>query len=277
MKYKDIDQQYKELITDILTDGVEDFNIRTKSKVKALPGRMIQIDLAKGFPLLSLRPIPIRTFIAETCFYLQGTNDPTWLQQFTGIWDDFLIDGKIDGSYGYRWRNAFGKDQIKELIELLRKDPTSRHGVVAIWDPSRDGLMGKVSPNVPCPISFCCQIVGGKLCMSVTMRSQDCYLGLPTDIAGFALLTHFIAAELDIKVGTYNHFIVNAHLYENQWPNGTLLLNRIGNHKPIKLKVPQNAIKRATQGDKGLVAELEIAIEEQYKPQSKLPVVKIML
>ena len=197
------DEVYQKLVKQILNDGSESFNERSGFYCKAIPGSHFNLDLQKGFPLLSLRKIPLKIFIAEQIWFLLGENDPAWLRPFTKIWDDFIEeDGKVT-SYGYRWRKYFGRDQLKELIEYLKKNPGSRHGVVMAWDPRTDGLMGKPKKNVPCLLGFCVNIIGGKLCLNNLLRSQDVFLGLPHDVAGFALLMHIIADELGVEVGTY--------------------------------------------------------------------------
>ncbi len=272
----------KDIYMRLLQEPTE-VNKRTGIGVKALPGITFQTDLEKeGFPLLGLRPIPIKMFVAETIFYLMGTKDPSWLQQYTNIWDKFLDEnGEISTCYGYRFKEAFGRNQIYELIGLLRKDPTSRHGVVSIWDPRGDGLGGEKVPNLPCPISMTVQIINGKLCMCVTMRSQDAYLGMPSDIAGFSLLALILAQVLDVKSGTYTHFIANCHLYTNQIEHAKVLCSRENNmQKPIKVKVPRNsynAYTRAVSGDITLVDELVKEIQRQYNPLGKMPKLDIVI
>ena len=97
-------------------------------------------------------------------------------------------------AYGYRWRTHFGRDQIGELIELLETDPTSRHGVILMWDPSDDGLaQGTKKKNIPCPYTFTVQIIGGRLHLHLILRSNDMMLGNPHDVSGFAILLHFLA------------------------------------------------------------------------------------
>ena len=133
-------------------------------------------------------------------------------------------------------------------------------------------------PNVPCPISIIVQILDNKLNMNVTMRSQDCYLGLPSDISGFSLLNLILANELNIKPGIYTHFIANPHLYSNQYENAKILLNRKNdNQKPIIINIPKNSLKRAKNGDIKLVEELTNNIKNQYNPLEKLSKVDIIL
>lgn len=274
----DIDRQYRNLLREILGKGVEDVNRRTGAKVLALSGRTLQVDLEKEFPLISLRPIPAKVFVAETCFYLMGTDDPAWLQQYTSIWDPFLVNGRFPASYGTRWRRSFGRDQIDELVTLLKKDPTSRHGFVAIWDPRDDGLMAAPKPNVPCPVSFTAQVVGGRLDMCVTVRSQDCYLGLPTDVAGFALLQLMLADAVGVRPGMYTHFIANAHLYENQWLNARVLSERVWSKQKAKpVRVPPGSLGKAKYGERGLVEAIVKEVEDGRKPLPKLPKVDIMV
>lgn len=275
---KSFDEQYKNLIKDIMENGVEELNERTGSMCKVIPGMLLKVNLKEEFPLLSLRPIPIKMFVSETIFYLMGTKDPKWLQKYTHIWDKFLDkNNEITTCYGYRYRHAFGRDQIDELITLLKKDTSSRQTVISIWDPRIDGLCGPSVPNIPCPISIIVQIIDKKLNMSVTIRSQDSYLGLPSDVAGFSLLNLILAKELNVEPGIYSHFIANAHIYSNQYENINLLLERNSIQKPIIINIPNNSLERAKNGDDTLVNEIIDDIKNKYTPLEKLPLIQIIL
>lgn len=261
------DKIYIDIVKNILDNGIEDYNPRAKYICKALPGVHFNLDLSKGFPLLSLRKLPLKIFTAEQVWFVMGENDPAWLRPFTKIWDNFIEDdGKVT-SYGYRWRKHFGRDQLKELIKMLKKNPGSRQGVVITWDPLSDGLTSKPKKNVPCLFSFAVNIIGGKLCMHNIVRSEDMFLGFPHDVAGFAFLQMMLAQELGYPVGTYSHSISNAHLYSDQYEAAKELINRVNNNqKEIQLNLPKNSFKRAEKGDVKLIDEIFNNLKIQYVP-----------
>lgn len=268
------DKIYQNLVKEILENGIEDKNARSGVVCKALPGTHFNIDLQKGFPLLTLRKLPLKIFIAEQIWFLLGENDPDWLRPFTKIWDSFIEeDGKVT-SYGYRWRKHFGRDQISELITHLKEFPTSRHGVVIAWDPLSDGLTGKPRKNVPCLFAFTVNIIGGKLCMHNVVRSNDVFLGLPHDVSGFALLQHIIAQELNVPVGIYSHSISNVHLYSDQYDAALDLSIRVNTHQEIQLHLPEHSLQRAEKGDITLIKEIASDLKTQYKPLDSIKGIK---
>ena len=211
-----------------MENGFEELNRRTGKVTKALPGINFQIDIEKdGFPVLTLRDIPIKSPIAEQVWFLQGSKDPKFLQQYTKIWDSFLEDdGMLDTAYGYRWRKEFGRDQINEILGLLRIDPSSRQAVCITWNPSNDGLLSWTKKNLPCPYSFVINIIGGRLHLHNIVRSNDSILGMPFDVFGFALLQCILAQELGIKPGIYTHSVSNCHIYENHFEAANQLIKR---------------------------------------------------
>lgn len=273
------DEQYQALLSDILENGVEETNERTGHVCKSLPGMTMRIDLAKGFPLLTLRKIPLKVFIAEQVWFLMGERNLEWLQDFTKIWDDFAEKNNcVEAAYGYRWRKHFGRDQVDGLVQLLSEDPTSRHGVVMMWDPSDDGLAcGTKKKNVPCPYTFTVQILGGKLCLHLVIRSNDMMLGNPHDTAGFALLAHLIAQKLNVEVGILTVSISNAHIYDIHFDQAKEIVSRKPTHEAVDFKLPKDAFDRAEAGDKELVNEIFEALKSQYDPQESLGRMKIVL
>lgn len=264
------DKVYKQLVNEVLSDGQESLNERSGYICKAIPGAHFKLDLTKGFPLLTLRKIPLKIFIAEQIWFLMGENDPAWLRPFTKIWDDFIEDdGKVT-SYGYRWRRHFGRDQLRELIAHLREKPGSRQGVVVAWDPVEDGLTAKPKKNVPCLFAFTVNIIGNKVCLHNIIRSQDIFLGLPHDVAGFAFLQAVIAQELGLEPGVYSHSISNAHFYSDQYQAAEELRRRHNSHKEIRLQLPDNTLKRAEAGDISLIDEIIEQLQPQYKPLTSI-------
>lgn len=273
------DIQYQQILQNIMTNGYEEKNERTGHVCKSLPGQTMQFDLAEGFPILSLRKIPLKVFIAEQIWFLSGEKNITWLQQFTKIWDDFAEeDNTLSSAYGYRWRKHFGRDQIMGLIELLENDPTSRHGVILMWDPSDDGLSnGTKKKNVPCPYTFTVQIIGGKLCLHLVIRSNDMMLGNPHDTAGFALIAYFIAQKLNVPVGTLTVSISNAHIYDIHFDQAEEICRRECLHESLKFECPKDAFDRAVNLENELVQECFDDIKSKYDPQPSLGRMPIVL
>lgn len=272
------DRVYQNAITRILNEGIEELNVRTGLKTKAVPGLTFQVDF--GFPILTLRKIPVKLFVAEMVWFISGGKDPDeFLSKYTKIWDDFReADGSIAAAYGYRWRHHFGRDQIKGLLELLENDPSSRHGVVVTWDPGDDGLSnGTKKKNVPCPYTFTVNIIGGKLHLHSIIRSNDMMLGCPHDTAGFSLLQYLLAAKLGVKPGTYTHSVSNAHIYENHYDQAWEIVNRENSHPPIIFEPKQNWLDRAMEGDESLIEEICQILMDQYKPKSAVRKMQIAL
>lgn len=262
------DEVYQQTIKRIMANGIEELNQRTGLKTKALPGVCISLDLEKdGFPVLTLRKQPLKSPIAEQCWFIQGSKDPEFLQRYTKIWNAFLDDdGTLSSAYGYRWRKRFKKDQLLEVIKCLAFDPSSRHAVVITWDPDDDGFLGTPKKNVPCPYTFTLNIIGGRLNMMNVVRSNDMILGCPFDIFGFALLQSMIAQKLGVKPGLYTHVIANAHIYENHYEAANDLITRVNEHPTIQLQLPQNSFNRAENKDDSIVDEIFANLEAQYKP-----------
>jgi len=270
------DVQYKEAIRQILDEGIDIPNPWSGRITRMIPGLTLRVDVGESFPLLTLRKIPLKLFIAEQIWYLMGENNPTWLQQFTRIWDDFLeADGTVQAAYGYRWRHHFGRDQLESLVNHLTQNPASRHAVVVTWDPADDGLGVDSKKNLPCPFSFTVNIAGGRLHLHNIIRSNDMMLGCPHDAAGFALLQCILAERLGVKPGIYTHSISNAHIYDNHFEAARELIDRHHTHPPIALQVPPGSYKRAVEGDSQLVEELFTSLNSQYQPLEPIKGMKI--
>lgn len=277
----ELDRQYQKVLKNILTKGIEESHERTGHKVKSLPG--ITFEITKGFPLLTLRKIPLRVFVAEQVWCLMGSRRPAdFLNRFTKIWDDFTnIDGVVTVAYGYRWRYHFGRDQIMGLVKLLSRQPSSRHGVVVTWDPADDGLDNSLTKrakkNIPCPYTFTVNIIGDKLCFHNIVRSNDMILGFPHDIAGFALLQRILAAKLKVGIGKHTHSISNAHIYDIHFKAAWELVKRRHEHPEIEIEAEPKWFDRARKGDEKLVKEIVEELESQYNPLPPIKGLKIVL
>jgi len=268
------------MLRKIMQNGSRETNRRTGHETAALPGLHFSIDIEQdGFPLLTLRKVPTKIFIAEQVWFLSGARKPEiFLRDYTKIWDDFTNPGDVvTAAYGYRWRHHFGRDQLEALLQLLREDPTSRHGVVVTWDPATDGLGGVGKANIPCPYTFTVNILNGRLNFMNVMRSNDMLLGFPHDVAGFALLQCILAQELAVKPGIYTHVIANAHVYDIHYEAAKLLDQRPANHKKITLRLPPRSLERAKQKDPELVEEINNWLVGQYRPAQPIQGLRIVL
>ena len=268
---KTFNQQYQYHLKHILLQD-EELNRRTGVKVKSMPGITIQCDMSKEFPLVSLRKISIKNFVAEMMWFISGEKDTNkFLNKHTKIWNSFTEeDGTIETAYGYRWRHAFGRDQLGELIRLLTKDPSSRHGVIVTWDPSDDGLLGPKKKNVPCPYTFTVNIINGKLNLHNIIRSNDMILGFPTDAAGFGLLQLILSEMLGVEPGIYTHSISNAHIYNNHYDAAKEMIDRPPFHQLVINKLPEHTYRRA----KLLEEELFEELIELFSVYSSYPPIK---
>jgi thymidylate synthase len=274
------DKIYQSMLEQIMTRGVREVNSRTGHETSALPGLSFSIDIEKdGFPLLSVRKIPTKIFIAEQLWFISGARKPEiFLREFTRIWDDFTNPGDVvTVAYGYRWRRHFGRDQLGKLVKLLQDDPSSRHGVVVTWDPASDGLGGVSKGNVPCPYTFTVNIIGGRLNLMNVVRSNDMILGFPHDVAGFALLQLILAQKLGVKPGVYTHTIANAHVYDIHYDAAKEMISRQTPQKKIKITLPENCYERAEAKDRELVEEINQNVVEQYHPGEAIKGLRIVL
>jgi len=271
------DSLYRDIIADIMINGAESYNERTGMATKALPGVTFELYPAKEFPLLTLRSCPVKLFCAEVVWMITGEKDLSFLQDFTKIWDTFAEeDNTIEAAYGYRWRHHFGRDQLLDLVNHLKQEPSSRQGVVMMWDPASDGLLAGKKKNVPCPFTFTVNIINDELNLHLVIRSNDMMLGNPHDVAGFALLQSMLAQELGTGIGKLTVSISHAHIYENHYDQAKTIMSRMPHsHAEVVLDLPENSFQRALNGDKDLVKELMAGIRSQYSPMSAVKKMKI--
>jgi thymidylate synthase len=209
-----------------------------------------------------------------------GSNNPAdFVNKFTKIWADFTEeDGTIPAAYGYRWRHAFGRDQLGLLLKHLSGQPGSRHGVVITWDPREDGLGNPESKkNVPCPYTWTANIISNKLHVHSIVRSNDMMLGCPHDVAGFALLQAILAAKLGVQPGKLTHSISNAHIYDIHYDQAWEIVERKNNHPTVYFEAQPEYFARAEAGDESLVEEINHLLERQYKPMAPIKGMKIVL
>jgi thymidylate synthase len=273
------DQVYLDALRRVYEQGETVFSDRTGFSTRALPGLTYELEPSRGFPLLTARKLFPKFFCAETVWFIAGHKHAGFLQKFTKGWDSFLEDdGTVSTAYGYRWRHHFGRDQLLDLVEHLREEPTSRQGVVLMWDPADDGLRAPKKKNVPCPFGWTANIIGGKLNIHVIIRSNDMVLGNPNDVADFALLQAMLSQELGVAVGKLTISISHAHVYENQFEQIDDILSReIPAHPEVECRLPPNSFRRALEADESLVTELVDMFAFQYNPLPPMKKVQIAL
>ncbi len=208
---------YLDLIRLILDEGVEQKD-RTGVGTRSIFGHQLRFDLAQGFPLLTTKKLHIRSIIVELLWFLRGDTNVRWLQERgVSIWDEWADEhgdlGPVYGKQWRRWETPDGEeiDQIAGLVDLIRRDPASRRQIVSAWNPADLPKMALA----PCHCLFQTQVAGGKLHLQLYQRSADVFLGVPFNIASYALLTHMLAQQCDLEPGTFVWTGGDCHLYLN--------------------------------------------------------------
>jgi thymidylate synthase len=228
-------QPYLDLVQSALNEG-EPREDRTGVGTRSLFGRQMRFDLSSGFPLLTNRKIHLRSVIHELLWFIRGETNVRYLRENgVSIWDEWADDrgelGPIYGKQWRRWEGAGGRviDQLKEVIEQIRTNPNSRRLLVSAWNVADLPDMALA----PCHVLFQFYVSGaGRLSCQLYQRSADLFLGVPFNIASYALLTHMIAQVTSLKPGEFIHTIGDAHLYENHLEQARELLRRPSRPSP---------------------------------------------
>ena len=210
-------KQYLDLLQDIMENGQDGEN-RTGVYARKVFGRQMHFDLQKGFPLVTTKKMFLKGVIYELLWFLKGeTNIKYLLDHNVHIWDEWADEnGDLGPVYGHQWRdwNSEGIDQIKDVVERIKKDPTDRRVLVTAWNPGQIPQMALA----PCHCLFQFDVSpDGKLSCQLYQRSCDMFLGVPFNIASYALLTMMIAQVCDLKPGEFIHTLGNAHIYSNHF------------------------------------------------------------
>ncbi len=222
------EHQYLTLLADILANGVERGD-RTGVGTLGVFGRQMRFDLSQGFPLLTTKKLHMKSVTLELLWFLAGETNVRWLQERgCSIWDEWAdADGELGPVYGKQWRSWAAPDgrsidQIARLIEGLKTNPNSRRHIVSAWNPADVDDMALP----PCHCLFQFFVAEGKLSCQLYQRSADVFLGVPFNIASYALLTHMVAATVGLGVGEFVHTLGDAHLYLNHLDQAKLQLTR---------------------------------------------------
>jgi thymidylate synthase len=220
--------QYLDLMERALNGGAETRD-RTGVGTRSVFGHQMRFDLAEGFPMLTTKKLHFRSIAIELLWFLRGDTNVRWLQeQKVSIWDEWADEnGDLGPVYGKQWRDwetADGRhvDQIAELIETLKTNPTSRRMIVSAWNPGELQAMALA----PCHCLFQCHVAHGKLSLQLYQRSADIFLGVPFNVASYALLTILLAQQAGLEPGEFVWTGGDCHLYLNHLDQAREQLSR---------------------------------------------------
>jgi len=233
-------QQYLDLMRHVLEHGTEKTD-RTGTGTRSVFGHQMRFDLAQGFPLVTTKKLHLKSIIHELIWFLNGSTNIAYLKENgVSIWDDWADEnGNLGPIYGYQWRSWPDSDgghidQISQVMEQIKNTPDSRRMIVSAWNVAD-------IPNMklpPCHALFQFYVADGKLSCQLYQRSADIFLGVPFNIASYALLTHMMAQQAGLEVGDFVWSGGDCHLYSNHLEQVNLQLSR------TPLALPQLHIKR---------------------------------
>ena len=227
-------QKYLDLLTHVMENG-HDKDDRTGTGTRSVFGHQMRFDLSKTFPVLTTKKLHLRSIIFELLWFLQGDTNIKYLKDNgVRIWDDWADEnGDLGPVYGAQWRswpapNGDSIDQIAKLIDGLKNNPNSRRHIVTAWNPT---LVDEMALP-PCHCLFQFYVANGRLSCQLYQRSADIFLGVPFNIASYALLTLMLAQVTGLKVGEFIHTLGDAHIYHNHFEQTKLQLTRTPKQLP---------------------------------------------
>jgi thymidylate synthase len=222
------ERQYLDLLTDVLAHG-ERRGDRTGTGTLSVFGRQIRFDLAAGFPLITTKKVHFKSIVLELIWFLSGQTNVRWLQERgCTIWDEWADEaGELGPVYGKQWRSWAAPDgrtidQMANVVTSIRRSPESRRHIVSAWNPAEVDDMALP----PCHCLFQFYVAGGRLSCQLYQRSADLFLGVPFNIASYALLTLMVAKVTGLEPGEFVHTLGDAHLYLNHVEQARLQLTR---------------------------------------------------
>jgi thymidylate synthase len=226
---------YLEFLKHVMENG-QDKNDRTGTGTRSVFGYQMRFDLSEGFPLVTTKKLHLRSIIHELLWFLKGETNIAYLRQNkVSIWDEWADnDGNLGPVYGKQWRSWQARDgrtidQIAWLVEEIKRNPDSRRLIVSAWNVGDLPEMALM----PCHALFQFYVADGKLSCQLYQRSADIFLGVPFNIASYALLTHMIAQVCDLQVGDFVHTFGDAHVYSNHFEQVALQLSRRPGQLPV--------------------------------------------
>ena len=231
-------KQYLDLVKEVLENGNQKGD-RTGTGTKSIFGHQLRFDLSKGFPMITTKKLHLKSIIHELLWFINGDTNISYLNENgVKIWNEWANkDGDLGPVYGYQWRNWNGDeiDQIKELISTLKSNPNSRRMLVSAWNPSvlpdtsktfEENVASGKAALPPCHAFFQFYVNNGKLSCQLYQRSADVFLGVPFNIASYALFTMMVAQVCGYQAGDFIHTFGDAHIYNNHIDQVKLQLSR---------------------------------------------------
>jgi thymidylate synthase len=261
-------KQYLDLMQDILDKGAQKTD-RTGTGTLSVFGRQMRFDLSEGFPLVTTKKLHLRSIIYELLWFLNGDTNIKYLKDNkVSIWDEWADEnGDLGPVYGHQWRSwpapdGRAIDQITQILDQIRKKPDSRRHIVSAWNPAEVDKMALP----PCHALFQFYVADGKLSCQLYQRSADFFLGVPFNIASYALLTHMFAQQCDLEPGEFVWTGGDTHLYTNHVEQAKLQLSR----EPFPL--PQLIIQRKPESIFSYAFEDFQIVNYQSHPSIKAPI-----
>ncbi len=238
-------KQYIDLVKHVLEHGNEKGD-RTGTGTKSVFGYQMRFDLSEGFPMVTTKKLHLKSIIHELLWFIKGDTNIKYLQENgVKIWNDWADEnGNLGPVYGHQWRNwnSDDIDQLQDVINTIKNNPDSRRMLVAAWNPSvlpdtsvsfSENVANNKAALPPCHAFFQFYVADGKLSCQLYQRSADIFLGVPFNIASYALLTMMIAQVCDLEVGDFVHTFGDAHIYNNHKEQFDLQLSRETRELPI--------------------------------------------
>ncbi|MBL0887552.1 thymidylate synthase [Myceligenerans indicum] len=235
---------YEDLLRDVLATGTRKSD-RTGTGTRSVFGRQFRYDLSQGFPLVTTKKVHLKSIVYELLWFLRGESNVRWLQKHgVTIWDEWADEfGELGPVYGVQWRSwptpSGGQiDQIAKVVDQIRTNPDSRRHIVTAWNPAEVDDMALP----PCHAMFQFYVADGKLSCQLYQRSADLFLGVPFNIASYALLTHMVAAQAGLDAGDFVWTGGDCHIYDNHVEQVTTQLTRDPYPYPILRLAPRDSI-----------------------------------
>lgn len=265
-----VDVTYEELLAEVLTSGARKSD-RTGTGTLSVFGRQLRYDLSKGFPRITTKFVAMKAVKGELLWFLRGDTNVRWLQERgITIWDEWAdAAGELGPVYGHQWRSWQGADgttydQIAQLVADLRANPDSRRMIVSAWNV---GALQDMA-LAPCHAFFQCYVADGKLSLQIYQRSADLFLGVPFNIASYALLVHMLAQQTGLQPGELVWTGGDCHIYLNHLEQVRTQLSRV----PQAYSFPTLRLNRADSIDSYQMDDIDASEGYRHHPTIKAPV-----
>ena len=265
-----VDVAYEELLAEVLTSGARKSD-RTGTGTLSVFGRQLRYDLTKGFPRITTKFVAMKAVKGELLWFLRGDTNVRWLQERgITIWDEWAdAAGELGPVYGHQWRSWQGADgatydQIAQLVADLRANPDSRRMIVSAWNV---GALQDMA-LAPCHAFFQCYVADGKLSLQIYQRSADLFLGVPFNIASYALLVHMLAQQTGLQPGELVWTGGDCHIYLNHLEQVRTQLSRV----PQAYSFPILRLNRADSIDSYQMDDIDASDGYRHHPTIKAPV-----